>query len=106
MPTVSQEMTPEERQKRLLHGLKACGDETVVVNVSHLAHALGMDEAEKLATNLREMDGLLPSRYSRTAKFVRQGLCEVDRLAVIEAIENKQGGISTISGPKSLMRKT
>lgn len=88
--SVSQEMTAEERRKRLLHGLNATGEPEVVINFSHLAHALGMDTAESLISKLVEMNGLVANRFSKTPTLVTNALCAVDRLAVIEAIQRVQ----------------
>lgn len=90
MKTVAQEMSPEERAKRLVHGLKATGEDEVAVCFSHLAHALGMDEAEKLVKGgVVEMHGLMPARNARKPTLIREGTCVVDRVAALEAIEKK-----------------
>ncbi|GIW60302.1 MAG: hypothetical protein KatS3mg087_1368 [Patescibacteria group bacterium] len=87
--TVSQEMSPQERRTRLLNGLKATSSEKVVVNFSHLAHALSMDEAEKLVENMAEMVGAVQTAYSTRVRKTRDAYCEIDRLATIEALEKK-----------------
>jgi hypothetical protein len=85
--TVANEMTAEERRKRLMHGLTSTQEEMVVVNVSHLAHAIGMDAAEKLVQNLVAMDAIIPTPYSRKPQYKSDGLCTINRLEAIEAIE-------------------
>lgn len=90
MPTVAQEMSPEERRERLVKALKATGEDEVVMNFSQVAHAIGMDEAEKLIKGkLVEMHGILPSRTSRQNKLNRKGMVVVDRLAALEAMNKK-----------------
>lgn len=91
MLTVAQQMSPEERRERLLAGLKASPSDQVVINFSQLAHAVGMDNAEKLILNLTSLDRLVTSRYSRQPRLVSTPNMEVDRLAAIEMIERVKG---------------
>lgn len=90
MATVAEEMSAEERRKRLLHGLRATSSDEVALNFSHLAHAIGMDAAEGLISRLVAMDGLVRTPYSRTPKLESAGICTVERLAAIAAIERVQ----------------
>jgi hypothetical protein len=86
MTTVSEQMPDEERRRRLMHGLRATGNDTVVVEFAHLAQAVGMDAAEKLATRgIAETNEYQTSQYSSKLRKKRAGICEVDRLAVLEA---------------------
>lgn len=87
MRTVSQQMSAEERRKRLMHGLNATNSERVVVNFSHLAHAVGMDKAESLIKHLSEMRSLVRTPYKREPELVKEANVEVVRLDVIEAIQ-------------------
>lgn len=103
MPSISQEMTAEERRKRLLHGLNATGEPEVVVNFGHLAHALGMDTAEGLVNKLVQMDGLVPGRFSKEPKLHTDGLCAIDRLSAIAAIERVQVKTAKASIDKKLL---
>lgn len=91
---VADEMTAEERRKRLLHGLNATSSEEVALNFSHLAHAIGMDAAESLIGNLVAMDGLLTTPYSRVPKLISDGICIVNRLACVTAIERVQVNVA------------
>lgn len=86
MRSVSQEMTAEERRTRLLHGLSATSEPEVVVNFSHLAHAIGMDSAERMIGTLVAMDGIVQTPYSRKPKYISEGLCTISREEAIEAI--------------------
>lgn len=79
-------MPPEERRRRLLHGLRAGGGDKVYLNFSHLAQAIGMDEAEKLVEHMSAMHGIVTNQYSSKPTFVKDGLCAVDRLLTIDAI--------------------
>lgn len=89
--SVSQEMSAEERRKALLAGLeRAATEEEVVVNFSHLAHAVGMDTAESLVGTLVAMEGLVATPYSRKPKLVSQGLCSINPQDAIEAIKRVQ----------------
>lgn len=89
--SVSQEMSAEERRKALLAGLeRAITEDEVVVNFSHLAHAVGMDAAESLIGTLVAMEGLIPTPYSRKPKLVSQGLCSINPQDAIEAIKRVQ----------------
>lgn len=96
MKTVANEMTAGERRERLLHGLRATSVEEVVVNFSHLAHAIGMDKAEGMISNLVAMDGLIPTPYSRKPNFVSEGLCTINREEAIEAILRVQEKVAKI----------
>lgn len=86
--TVSQQMSDEERRDRLIHGLKATGDDEVTVNFSHLAQAVGMDMAEKLVINLVETEELVASRTSKTPRMMKSGMCSIDRAAALKACED------------------
>ena len=88
--TVAQEMSAEQRRKELLVGLTITSEEEVVVNSSHLAHAVGMDTAEGMIQNLVAMNGLIPTPYSRKPNFVSQALCKINRLEAVEAIKRVQ----------------
>ena len=96
MRSVSQEMTAAERRERLLHSLNASSEEEGMVNFSHLAHAIGMDSAEGLITNLVAMDGIIPTPYSRKPNFVSEGLCKINRQEAIEAILRVQGKVAKL----------
>lgn len=86
MRTVAQEMPVEERRRQLLHGLKAGGGDKVYVNFSHLAHAIGMDEAEKLVEHMSSMHCIVTNQYSSKPTYIKDGLCAIDRLLAIEAV--------------------
>jgi len=89
--SVSQEMSAEQRRKELLAGLEnAATEDEVVVNFSHLAHAIGMDAAESLIHTLVSMEGLVATPYSRKPKLVSQGLCSINPQEAIEAIKRVQ----------------
>lgn len=89
MPTtVNDEMPDDERRQRMLHGLKAGSDDTVMVSISHLAQCVGMDKAEKLRTGkLVETQELVRSPFSSTPQLRRTGNVQVNREATIKAIE-------------------
>lgn len=86
MPTVSEEMSNGERRRRLLHGLKATGDDEVALNFSHLAQAVGMDKAESLVLMLCGHSELTTSKYNAKPQIKKSGICTVNRESVIEAI--------------------
>ena len=89
--SVSQEMSAEQRRKELLDGLeKASNVEEVVVNFSHLAHAVGMDTAESLIHTLVSMEGLVATPYSRKPRLVSQGMCSINPQDAIDAIKRVQ----------------
>lgn len=91
MRSVSQEMSAEQRRSALLSGLeRAATEEEVVVNFSHLAHAVGMDVAEGLIGTLVAMEGLVPTPYSRKPKLVSQGMCSINPQEAIDAIRRIQ----------------
>jgi hypothetical protein len=79
-------MPVEERRRQLLHGLKAGGGDEVYVNFSHLAHAIGMDEAEKLVEHMSSMHSIINNKYTSKPTYVRDGLCAINRLLAIEAV--------------------
>ena len=87
MRTISQEMPAAERRERLMKGLMATTEDKVVVNFSHLAHAIGMEAAERMVDSLATMDSLIRSPYSRKPHLVVEALCEIDRMEAIEAIQ-------------------
>lgn len=89
--SVSQEMSAEQRRKALLAGLeRASNVDEVVVNFSHLAHAVGMDTAESLIGTLVSMEGLVSTPYSRKPKLVSQGMCSINPQEAIDAIKRVQ----------------
>lgn len=104
MRSVATEMTAGERRTRLLHGLNATSVEEVVVNFSHLAHAIGMDKAEAMISNLVAMDGLIPTPYSRKPNFVSEGLCTINRIEAIEAILRVQENVAKIQIDRKLKK--
>jgi hypothetical protein len=92
--TVRDQMPDEERAKKLLFGLRRTLNDKVIVNISHLAQAVGsIQEANKLAESLSgttEIGAFASSRRSTLRNTVqRAGICQVDRLATVEAIEKK-----------------
>lgn len=97
MKSVANEMTAGERRERLLHSLNASSEEEGMVNFSHLAHAIGMDKAEGMISNLVAMDGLITTPYSRKPNFVSEGLCTINRIEAIEAILRVQEKVAKIN---------
>jgi hypothetical protein len=95
MIPVSQEMSAEERRTRLLHGLRASnvgnddGTKEAIVNFSHLAHALSMDEAEKLIIRLTSMESIVRVPHSKHPRYIAQGMATVNIGACIKALEEK-----------------
>lgn len=86
--TVAQEMSPEERRNRLLHSFRASiSAEEGVVDFSQLAHAIGMDEAEKLVINLTAMDSIIRVPHSKRPRYMSQGMATVNIKQAIEAIQ-------------------
>jgi methanogenic corrinoid protein MtbC1 len=106
MRTVSQEMSAEERRERLIKSLTACGDQEAVINFSHLAHAIGMDNAERLISNLVAMSGLVTTPFSRKPEYVSHGMCVVDPIIVIEEIRRVQTKTEKNKIDKLLKRNT
>lgn len=104
MRTVSQQMSAEERRQRLMHGLNATRVERVVVNFSHLAHAVGMSTAESLVKHLSEMRSLVRSPYKREPELVKEANVEVDRLEVIEAIKSVTAKTEKLKIDKALKK--
>ena len=103
--TVSQEMSAEQRRTELMAGLTATNEEEVVVNFSHLAHAIGMDTAEGMIQNLVAMNGLLSTPYSRKPTFVSQGLCKINRLEAVDAIKRVQEKTERLKIDQLIKRK-
>lgn len=83
-------MSAQERRERLLHGLNASQNERVVVNFSHLAHAIGMDAAEALILNMAEIQSLVSSNYRKGPDLIREALVEIDRATAIDVILRTQ----------------
>lgn len=85
---VAQEMSPEERRTRLLHSFRASQSaEEGIVDFSQLAHAVGMDEAEKLVINLTAMDSIIRVPHSKRPRYVSQGMATVNIRQAIEVIQ-------------------
>lgn len=86
--TVNQEMSDEQRREELIMGLSATGAESVFVNFSHLAQAVGVAKAEELAESLVETHELvnpnLSQRSTLRTKLVKGGVCQIDRAAALE----------------------
>jgi hypothetical protein len=88
MPTVAQEMSPEERAQRLLKGLVASGSaEEVVVDFSQLAHAVGMEVAESLVVVTAGQSSTAKSDYSKQERLVRSCNCVVNRKQALDAVK-------------------
>jgi hypothetical protein len=86
---VGKQMPDHERRERLLNSLTAGGIEggEVALNVSHLAQAVGMEEAEKLVEGMAATAEVKQSRFSPKGKTVRSGIAVVNRAAAIEAVK-------------------
>lgn len=80
-------MSAKERATRLIHSLKATGDEEVIVEASHLIQVVGMKKADELCKNLTETRQLVQSNTSTTPRLVRKGHATVDRAACLAAVE-------------------
>ena len=84
---IAQQMTKEDCCSRLIKGLRATGSESVALNFSHLAHAVGMKKAESLVGNLVETQELRSAPMSSKLQMHKNGICTVDREAVLAACE-------------------
>jgi len=86
---VNEEMSDVQRRDELIAGLSATGAESVFVNISHLAQAVGMGDAEELAESLVQTNEAvrpnLSQRSTLRPKIQRSGMCQVDRAATLEA---------------------
>jgi hypothetical protein len=84
---VGKKMKDSERRERLLRSLTAGGLDECALNFSHLAQAVGMEEAEKLVEQLAGSAEQVQSRYIPRGKTVRSGMAVVNRHAAIAAVE-------------------
>jgi len=86
---VNEEMSDVQRRDELIMGLSATGAESVFVNISHLAQATNMVVAEELAESLVQTNEAvrpnLSARSTLRPKVQRSGMCQVDRVATLEA---------------------
>ena len=89
MPTVKQEMSDDQRRRELLYGLRRTQEDKVVIDVSHLIQAVGLDEAETLVEDLAELQEAVTTPYSSRERIVRHGYCVVNRNLAVEALERK-----------------
>jgi len=96
--TISEEMPDNVRRDELIAGMSATAEDVVFVNLSHLAQAVGLKKAEDLADSLVETTELVNPNLSprSTLRMVgrRNAMCQVDRVAALDACKSAKGSSS------------
>lgn len=87
-------MSPDERRRRLLHGLNASSGEVVFINIAHLIEATNLDIAESMVESLTEFNELVSIRGIRRPRLISSGMAQIDRVKTIEVISRFQAGMN------------
>ena len=87
MLTIAEEMSVEERASQLLVGLSASSAEEVGLYFEHLAHAIGMELAEKMVVMAVGESSTKKSDYSTKPQAVNHCLCIVNRKQALDAVK-------------------
>ena len=87
-PTVSEEMSNDDRREELIQGLSATENETVTIDVSHLIQAIGLKEADRFTESLTDFVMSIKSPRPNSAqrsRYRRTGMATINRQAVLNA---------------------
>lgn len=92
--TVREEMSDEQRRDELIAGLSATGEESVFINYSHLAQAVGEQKAESFIESMvEEQEVINPNLSPRSTlrrSLRRNAMCQVPRTDVLEACQQSK----------------